>query len=371
MKKVILGLIVALAIAGIIIVRNARNDTTAKSNPDNKPVVKIGAQFPLTGNMADNGIAARKALAKSIEDANNNPENKLYYELLVEDNQFSTHFVNSIANRFIFIDKVNVLVDLFASAARVTAPLAAKNKIPSFHHILSNDVLKSKYNFINFATNEDMAERIIDLLNNKGIKNITMILANLGSVDEILEILLPKLKYNNITFVVERFNPTEKDFNILTGKIKRNDTEAVIVYAYPPALDLLVREFNRQNIDKTIVFFSCVDMSSQLSLFEGMYGIIIAPTPVSLREHIGFGEDDNAVGATFFYDTGAFITQAFEKTYKGTHIPTGDEVVDQLLSQKEYQGWQDVYTLDERGQFHSGARTYIVKNEKFVPVTED
>ena len=371
MKKVILGLIAALVIAGIIIARNAKHDTTTQSNPDNKPVVKIGAQFPLTGNMSDFGVEARKALAKSIEDANNNSENKLHYELLVEDNQFSTHFANSIANRFIFVDKVDVLIDEFSTIARVTAPLAAKNKILSFHHMYGNDVLISKYNFINYATNEDVAGRIVRLLNSKNIKNVTIIFINLGAADEMLETLLPKLKYDNITFTVERFNPTEKDFNILTGKVKRRNTEAVIAMAFSPTLDILAREFNRQNIDKTIIFFGASGMTNQPNLLEGMYDVNKALTPVSLREHIGLDENEHGASATFLYDTGTFITQAFEKAYKGTYIPTGDEVADQLLSQKEYQGWQDIYMLDERGQFHSKAETFIVKNGKFVPVTED
>ena len=55
----------------------------------------------------------------------------------------------------------------------------------------------------------------------------------------------------------------------------------------------------------------------------------------------------------------------------GAQFPLTGNMADQLLSQKEYQGYQDVYTLDERGQFHSKHKTYIVKNGELVPVTED
>ena len=372
MKKVILGVIVAaLVIAATIIVRNAKRGTDTGSNPDNKPVVKIGAQFPLTGDMSDLGVVAQKALTKSIEDANNNPENKLHYELLVEDNQFKPLVANSIANKLISVNKVNVLVDEYASIARVTAPLAEKNKIPSFHHAISSDFINSKYNFINYPTNEEIAERAVRLLNGKNIKNVTIAFANYGPAEEMLKGLLPKLEYNNITFTIERFNYTEKDFNILVGKIKHRNTDAVIVFSPLPALDILAREFNRQNIGKTIIFLVSADLSNRLDIFEGMYAVSIVHTPVSLREHIGFGDDEHARKVTPIYDTGTFITQAFEKAYDGTHIPTGDEVADQLLSQREYQGYQNICTLDERGQFHSRTETYIVKNGKFVLVTED
>ena len=372
MKKVILGVIAAVLIAGIVITRNTKHDTAIESNPDNKPVVKIGALFALTGDMADLGIATQKAFSKSIESANNNPENKLHYELLTEDHRSDMRTANSIVTKFISVDKVNVLVDDFASIARVTAPLAAKNKILSFHHSFGSDFLNSKYNFKNLPTNNAVAEGTVRLLDSKGIKNVTLTIQNIGSGDEMADTLSQKLKHSGINFSVERFNPTEKDFNILVGKVKNRDTEAVVVFAYQPALDILTREFNRQKMDKLVVLPTAASiMNSNKNLFEGMYVVDALQSPVSLRKHLGFNEDDNAGFAAFYYDTGTFITQAFEKAYDGEHIPTGDEVADLLLSQKEYQGYQEVYTLDERGRFLCKVETFIVEDGKLVPVTED
>ena len=373
MKKVILGVIVAVLIAGIVIARNAKHYTATGTNPDNKPVVKIGAQFPLTGDSADYGIVARKAFAKSIADANNNPENKLHYELLQEDHRNDMRSANSITNRFISVNKVNVLVDDLGAIAHVTAPLAAKNKIPSFHHTYGSSFLNSKYNFKSLPTTDAVAEGVIRLLNSKGIRNVTLTIQSIGSGNEILDTLSTKLKHSDINFSVERFNPAEKDFNILVGKIKNRGTEAVVAMAYQPALDLLAREFNRQKISKPIVFFTAAAFISgnNKNLFEGMYTVDPLQLPVSLRSHLEINKDENAATAAFLYDTGTFITQAFEKAYGGEHIPTGEEVADQLLSQKEYQGYQEVYTLDERGRFLSKVETYIVKDGEFVPVTED
>ena len=373
MKKVILGVIVAVLIAGIIIARNAKQNASPLSNPDNKPVVKIGAQFALTGNMTDYSIIVRNALVKSIEDANNNPENKLHYELLIEDHQGDMRSANSIAYRFISVDKVNVLVDDLGSIARVTAPLAAKNKIPSFHHAYGSGFLNSKHNFKSLPTNDAVAEGIVRLLDSKGIKNVTMTIQSIGSGDEIADLLSQKLQHSGITFSIERFNPTERDLNILVGKIKNRAAEAVVAMAYPPALNILAREFNRQKIDKPIVLFASAGFmyGSNKNLFDGMYVADALQPSVSLRKHLGFNENENAPLVAFFYDTGTFITQAFEKAYDGVNIPTGDEVSDQLLSQKEYQGYQEVYTLDERGQFLSKVEIYIVKDGKLVPVMGD
>jgi ABC-type branched-subunit amino acid transport system substrate-binding protein len=77
---------------------------------DNRPVVKIGAMFSLTGNMAEVGISASKALAKAIEDENSNPRNRLHYELIVEDDQMNSYRANNIARKFIDVDRVDVMV---------------------------------------------------------------------------------------------------------------------------------------------------------------------------------------------------------------------------------------------------------------------
>ena len=347
-------------------------DIATLSNINNKPVIKIGVQLPLTGNMADMGITNRKAFSKSIQDINSNPENKLYYELLIEDNRNDMRTANSIVTKFIFADKVNVLVDHLPAIARVTAPLATKNKIPNLHYAHSSDFLDSKYNFKGLPTNDAVADATVRLLDSKSIKNVALIIQNAGSGDELLDALSQRLEHRDIPFSVERFNPGEKDFSILVGKTKNRDAEAVVVFANTPELEILGREFNRQGVDKLIVFpSSAVYMNQNINLFEGRYTVDFLQPSASLRKHLGFNEGDNTYHSAFYYDAGTIITQAFEKVYDGTHIPVGDEIADQLLNQKEYQGCLEVYTLDERGRFLCKVETFIVKNGEFVPLAGD
>ena len=121
-------------------------------NPTNKPVVKIGASFPLTGNMASIGNAAHKALIAAIKDENTTPDNKYYYKLIVEDDQMEPKLINNAANKLIHGDKVDVIISYFTAAGRIIAPMATKNKTLNFNYSFDGGILQSKYNFQNILT---------------------------------------------------------------------------------------------------------------------------------------------------------------------------------------------------------------------------
>ena len=156
MKKWLLSLCMVLA---LVACKDEEKETT---QADTRPVIKIGASFPLSGNMAAIGNAAHKALVASINAVNAEPNNKYHYELLVENDQMDPKIINNLAHKFIFSDKVNAIVSYFSVANRSVAPLAAQHKIINFMFGFGDDSLLSKYNFQNFLTIDDENSAIIN-----------------------------------------------------------------------------------------------------------------------------------------------------------------------------------------------------------------
>ena len=181
MKKFLLGLCMVLALTA------CKDENKADEQTNTKPVVKIGASFPLTGNMSAIGIGAQKALIAAINEANTNPTNKYYYELLIENDQMEPKLINNVANKFIYSDKVDVIVSFFSTAGRVVAPMAVQNKIINFNFGYSPEVLQSKYNFQNFLTLNAENEAIIDFLKSKNVNNVDLLYQNIGAADQFLE----------------------------------------------------------------------------------------------------------------------------------------------------------------------------------------
>ncbi len=366
-KALVLGVIVALvgALLGAIYWKAERSGEMQFK--DGKPVVKIGAIFPLTGNMADHGYAAYRGFAKGIEDANANPQNRLYYELLAEDDQMQPRRTKTIADKFVFVDKVHALIGYFSTSVRVIAPIAAQHRILNFNLSYADAGLGTRYNFQNFTTTETEADALTQFLVSRGIADVFLFFANQGGADDLLTRLLPKLKEKNIKVVMERFNPGERRFAIPAMKIKKSDAPAVLVYAFPPEQDIVAKEFHQQKLKKIVNFVDGIRMGRDLSVYEGMYNTGAISLSPEMRKHIGL-EGKNPAFAAYLYDSAKIIVNAFERTYDGANIPTADAVSATLLSRKDYAGLVGDYVLDEKGQFHSPVETTIVKDGVLVPV---
>ncbi len=358
MKKVLLSLLMATSLV-------ACGEKTEAPKENEKPVVKIGVSFPLTGNMSAIGNAAHKALRASIDDVNKNQNNKYYYELVVENDQMDPKQINSIAHKFIHNDKVNVIVSYFSVAGRIVAPLAAQNKIVNFNFGFGDDVLQSKYNFQNFLTVDDENTAVLEFLVQKNVKNVDLIYQNIGAADEFLEPLKNKLDENNIAYSVHRFNKGERDFNILVSKVKESSSDAVFIYAFEPEADILTSAIRQQNVGKIIAYNDGLPMTNNYQLYEGYYNIGSLLTPQQYQQAWGL-EGQNSAYAIYLYDTGKIIAEAFENAKKANNIPSADEVSEYLLGMSSYSGIITDYLVDEKGQFHSKGQTTVVKDGKLI-----
>ena len=334
-----------------------------KQTPQVKPVVKIGASFPLSGNMAAIGNAAHKALVASFKDVNQNPNNKYYYELITDNDQMDPKYINNIANKFIYQDKVDVLISYFSVAGRIVAPLAAEHKIINFNFGFGDEVLQSKYNFQNFLTVDAENEAVLEFFGKNNIHNVDLIYQNIGAADQFLSPLKEKLDAAQISYTIYRFNKGERDFKILISKIKESLSQGVFIYAFEPEADILTQEIRSQNVDKIIAYNDGLPMTNNYAIYEGYYNIGSIMTPENDQKAWGL-EGQNAAYAAYLYDTGKIIAQAYENTPTKHEIPTSDEISDYLHSKTNYSGIVGHLRLDAKGQFHSKGQTTVVKNEK-------
>ncbi|MBP5399787.1 MAG: ABC transporter substrate-binding protein [Alphaproteobacteria bacterium] len=363
MKKILLSLCMLLALTA------CKDDNKSNQQANAKPVVKIGASFPLTGNMSAIGIGTQKALVAAINDVNSNPNNKYYYELLIENDQMEPKLINNVANKFIYSDKVDVIVSFFSTAGRVVAPMAVQNKIINFNFGYSPEVLQSKYNFQNFTTLTAENDATIEFLKSKNVTNVDLLYQNIGAADQLLEPLKVLLDQNGISYTVHRFNKGERDFAMLVSKIKSSESQAVLIYAFEPEEDILTKEIRLQNVDKIIAYNDGLPMTNNYDIYEGYYNIGSLMTPQKYQKAWGL-EGQNAAYTAYLYDTGKIIAEAYENTPAKGKIPTSDEVSAYLHSRKNYSGIVGAYIMDERGQFHSKGQVTIVKNGKLIPLDE-
>jgi ABC-type branched-subunit amino acid transport system substrate-binding protein len=107
MKMNKIGFILAVvAVIGGIWFFCDRRDTPASD----RPIVKIGLIYPLSGDSAVYGKAAQKAVDMLMEDLRKNNDLKYDYRFVWEDNQLKLATSATAANRLVLMEKTDALV---------------------------------------------------------------------------------------------------------------------------------------------------------------------------------------------------------------------------------------------------------------------
>lgn len=164
MKKII---ILTLALAIFVTACKQKQETQAPQ----KPTVKIGAIFPLSGPVAFWGDALKQGVEMAQEDLG---ETKFKYEIILEDDQMDPKKTALAFQKLVNVDKVDVIISAAAGPGNVVAPLAEKHRIPHFAIGSDPNMAIGKFNFIHWTPPPKEAQAFVKLLKEKNLKRIAL-----------------------------------------------------------------------------------------------------------------------------------------------------------------------------------------------------
>ena len=261
MKKIILSLCMVLALGAC---KEENNQQAQK-----KPVIKIGATLPLTGNMANIGNAIKEALLMAKEEI---PSNSKYnYELIIEDDGYDYKRTALNINNFADIKKADVVLSLFDGAAGIIAPVAERNKINHIGCAWGEKFFEEyKYSFNHFSKPETQAKAFVELLQEKDIKKFAIVAINYASMTEMLEYIEKDTKEKNIGITsVNLVNFGERDFRIIIKKIKSQNPDIVMLVMLNPELDIFIKQALEANLNKPYTAIDLLPATNYKELLEG------------------------------------------------------------------------------------------------------
>ena len=183
MKKLILTLCLALSLTAC-----GEENETPKTD---KPIIKIGAILPLSGDLAIWGNSEKQGLILAKENLPTDLRNQ--YDLIFEDSSNTNKNIQHIAQKLISVDKVDALITMFDPAANIVGPMASINKIIHFGQSWFPKYVTDKYNYNVYADMRDEANLIADYLDKKGIRKAYLFTVNqtgfIGGTDILKELL--------------------------------------------------------------------------------------------------------------------------------------------------------------------------------------
>jgi branched-chain amino acid transport system substrate-binding protein len=332
-----------------------------------KPVIKIGASLPLTGDNAHLGESARDAMILAKE--NLPADTKFDYQLVFEDDAMEAKKAALSANKLINIDKVDALLSFSSGTGGVISPIAEKNKKIHFGIASAQNVADGDYNFLHNTTPAEECRVMAAELQKRGYKKVALILFNHPFPLEQQKNLQEKLTGTGIEIVAaEIANPGEKDFRTIIGKVKEKNPDIYLVLFFSPELEILVKQMKEANITAPVTSIEAFGLSNQIGLYEGQWYVDAAAPEKEFDEK--FTERFNKGPQMFAanaYDIFNLIVYGYEHSPEsGKHDNAA--AANTLMHLKDFDGMLGNLSIDEKGVVFSPAAVKIIKNGK--PVVE-
>ncbi len=295
-----------------------------------KPEVKIGIIYPMSGDGAVYGEAAKAEAEMFFRDFNN-ASSCCSYKVIFEDNQLKPSRNAAIAQKLINLDKVDVLVTFLSDFGAVVSPLAEQNKVLHFSIATDPAVASGKYNFMASSNVEGEVQKLYDTLNQNLVRNIDVVIVNASGPQSVLDHLEKLAQKEDGVKIgrVHHVNENEKDFRLLLGKIKQNNPDYILVLLTMPAIDAFMRQYAESKIAIPVTGIETFTYLHDKTLAEGMWYVdSAAPTPEFLEKY------QAQTGSRTTNDAGYLdlILQAVTTGYEGAQTTNRDKVADYILN---------------------------------------
>ena len=320
MKKLILSLFMILALGA------CKDEKKQEADADTKPVIKIGAILPLTGDNSVVGAAVKAGVQAAIDDKAK--ENlKYHYVAVFEDNQHAPAKSATVANKLMTVDKVNMLFSFTTGIGRVVAPLAENKKILHMCSTLEDENAEpmGRTSFFQGPTMQSYRELVIKALEQENVHKLTLLAANVGVACSGTERLAEVLKAKGLESEVECFNPSDLDFRFVIQKYLAEGYYHFYIQFWPPQSNILLRQLGENNVALNHIFGSGIDVDTDTSLYDGIHNFGgNSGTPEFIDHLMQDYEVKNVYMAASAYDLISLAIDAFENVQDKDNV---DELI--------------------------------------------
>lgn len=352
MRKYLLSLCMVLALVA------CKDEKKQEANADTRPVIKIGVSLPLTGDAANVGEAV-KASINMASDEWKHKNTKFDYQIIFEDDTLQTAKAAMVANKFINIDKVNAIMNIWGVTAPVVADVAEKTNTIFFTCAGYIDNEDKTYVFNNYTPVKRISEALIKKLEKLNVKTVAFA-SDMNAVgDARAKYVVEDLRNAGIDIVaVERYMLGTVDFRMSIAKMEAQNPDYYIIFVEQPGTKNFIEQHKqitgKDNLAAIDVFHEMP--KKYWSAADGLWFVKSANgTPdfeKKFQENTGL-EIQSCVGNS--YDNLNLIINAFENApiASGEVLPKNEDVLKQLHQAKDVNGAIGKISIDEYGNVDS------------------
>ncbi len=366
MKKFILSIVMATALTAC----GEKAETTKENG---KPVVKIGATLPLTGNLSDAGSSAKEAILMAFEKWKQK-DTKYDYQLFIEDDASMPQKAVLNTQNFINVKEVEAVLSMYGIVDRPVDEIANKSEIISLSCSYGKlDVLPYSLNLC--VQNKEVADILIPKLRKENIKKVALIMTNTivsRVVGDYFAERLPKEGFEVVAY--EKYNMDIRDMRVSIMALEEKNPDYYITFATSPITDIFVKQLKetvgKNNITSLGSFPEIAP--NLLHLVEGLWTVdTTAGTEEFEKEFIQKNNKRLKACTANSYDNLDILVWAFENTAvkEGEKLPKNLDVINTIKEIKNWNGVSGKISF-ENGIASPKAKIKMYQNGRFVEIYE-
>ena len=305
--------------------------------------IKIGVNAPLSGPLAEYGIAIRNGLLWAQED-----QKAQNFEFIFEDNEYDPKLAISAYQKLAEIDKVDLVIIFGNPTSETVAPLVDNTKVPVIA-MATNTELPSRSNYLVRALPpaSESSKKILEYLRTKRIKKIGIVKTQNSYLNDIHKGLLEQKNQEETVELVDTFQWGDPDFRTTLAKIKQEDYEMLGVLLGAGQ----IAEFHKQAKEMNVIiptfgtdFFESI---SEVENAKGTMDKTVFPNfAVTAEFQKGYVQKFNSKSQIAYagnsYDIMVMIT-------KEVNFENPDTIIRSIKTIKDFEGKLGTYSYKEQG----------------------
>jgi branched-chain amino acid transport system substrate-binding protein len=329
-------------------------------------VVKIGVIAPLTGPLAEYGIAFKNGI--ELLNSQNSNSNVKY---IFEDNKWDSKEAISAFNKLVQIDGVDLVMNWGTPTSEAIAPIV-KNTVP-FIAITTEPSITNISPLIirgGFNQPQDYIAKDWEYLRAHNVKKIAVIKTDIVYLNSLLNELQKAKHSDESVTLIDSFNFEDSDFKSAIGKLSRDKYDAIGVFLVSGQISTFYKQSKELGFSLPITFGSdFFESQSEIDAAQGlMNGSIYANTGVAQdftdKYIFTFKNSSQIASAGYGYDLAKLLNSVVD--YKDK-----ESIFTSLKSVKNFSGVEGLLNYSEpNGDRYFTKPTYlkIIENNKIKVV---
>lgn len=342
---------------------------------------KIGAILPLTGNLAFVGEPQRNAIMLALDEIKQNvSRQEPELEVIFGDSKGEPKEGITLANRFISLDNVDLVISTLTRVALPIQPITEKNGVPLFVVSLHPEIVEGgSLTFRVFYNARQEAEKFLEFIKQKRFDRIAILYQkSQEAVQEVEKYLIPGITALGGKVVAsEEYEVGQKEFRTPILKINDAEPDLLIVLGFANHFTAIFKAVEQFKLETQILGGLDFLDAKEFVGDEALDGVVfvapvfdVAPEWEKGREFVekytGRYGSRPSYNAAYLFDTIMIINEVF-----GTDGRNASDFRQNLLQLGTYDGVTGAIEILPNGDTNSAIGYATFKEGEVVPYSLD